>query len=330
MNKLVSMAIAIGAFSLTACGNATPKPESSAAQASFSSSYIDRTAVGQDLKNKSWNSGKEVCTSRLIKESIVSNYEVHQYDDSSFIIRQHKCSSYESPFMYLLLGSKNNVLVDSGAETDDEGRELVALVRSLIADHSQSKSLLVIHSHHHNDHTAGDASFEALANTQVISANKKSFSDFFQNATKVIDLGNRELTLIKTPGHQEEALTVYDTKTQWLLTGDSVYPGLVYVKNWKDYKASITKLVEFSRNKPISHVLGAHVEMSDKPGVVYELGSLYQPEEASISMSITQLEDLHKQLATSEQKTLLGDAYIVQPMGTIQKSLSNLVRWAKN
>ena len=59
--------------------------------------------------------------------------------------------------------------------------------------------------------------------------------------------------------------------TKWLLTGDTFYPGYLYVKDWNEYKNSIARLVSFSNTHEIDAILGAHVEMKNKAGEYYEL-----------------------------------------------------------
>lgn len=331
MKKILAIAIAFSSVSLAACANKSIESSSSSLSGiDFNYSNVIRMSYGQDLENKQWSSGKEDCSARLIKESILSNYEVHQYDKRSFIIRQNKCSNVEAPIMYLMLGKNKNLLLDTGADEPTQGQELAELVQELLSKYGNSSELLVIHSHHHSDHTAGDSAFAKLANVELVSANKDSFEDFYSKQEVKIDLGDRELSLLKTPGHQEEAITVYDSHTNWLLTGDSFYPGMLYVKNWADYKQSIAKIYEFAKTKPVSYVLGAHIEMSQEAGQMYKIGSLYQPDEASMAMSLEDLQGLHQQLQANEEGQLTAENYIVQPLNGVQKSLSNLVRWAKN
>ena len=91
--------------------------------------------------------------------------------------------------------------------------------------------------------------------------NKTAMTQFFAfddwpNGEASIVLGGRELIIIPTPGHQEEAISVSDPQTRWLLTGDAVFPGDLYVKNWINYKKSIAHLVSFSDGHDISMVLG--------------------------------------------------------------------------
>ena len=82
---------------------------------------------------------------------------------------------YEAPFLYLLLGNDQAVLVDSGATPQLGFFPLRATVDRLLAgwlaehprDHYQ---LLVAHSHSHGDHTAGDVQFADRPDTTVLGA----------------------------------------------------------------------------------------------------------------------------------------------------------------
>ncbi len=58
------------------------------------------------------------------------------------------------------------------------------------------------------------------------------------------------------PGHQNQAITIYDPQTKWLLTGDSFYLRLIYIKDWDEYKPSINRLTEFSKSNKVSALLG--------------------------------------------------------------------------
>ena len=42
---------------------------------------------------------------------------VHEYNPTFFILRQSGCTNFEKPFLYLLLGSREALLVDTGANT---------------------------------------------------------------------------------------------------------------------------------------------------------------------------------------------------------------------
>jgi hypothetical protein len=38
------------------------------------------------------------------------------------------------------------------------------------------------------------------------------------------------------PDNQEETISIYDHQTKWLMTGDTLYPGYIYVKDWQAYR----------------------------------------------------------------------------------------------
>jgi len=285
------------------------------------------------LQEKKWLHGASDC--QASNEPLI---EVFQYDSASYVLRQSKCTSYEAPFIYLLFGKEKVLVLDTGATENPEDFPLYETVKSLINKHKsgkdqQNKEILVIHSHGHRDHFAGDRQFQGLANVTLIDTNKKAIEEYFQfiqwpENPAILDLGERKLTVIPTPGHQEEALSIYDEKTQWLLTGDTFYPGAIFVKNWLEYKNSIARLASFSDSHNISLILGAHIEMTNNAGEYYSIGTTYQPDEASLALLPKDLSDLHSALDnTIEPKKIAMNKFIVEPMGAIQKTISNIVRW---
>jgi hydroxyacylglutathione hydrolase len=44
---------------------------------------------------------------------------------------------------------------------------------------------------------------------------------------------------------QSDHIAIFDERTGILLTGDTVYPGNLYIRNWETYKASIRRLASF-------------------------------------------------------------------------------------
>lgn len=85
--------------------------------------------------------------------------------------------------------------------------------------------------------------------------------------------------------------------TQLLLTGDSVYPGRLYVEDWPAFTATIDRLLEFCATRPVSHVLGCHIEMTTTPGKDYLIGSTYQPDEPPLQLTVDHLRALRDRLA---------------------------------
>src|SRR5262249_32631767 len=111
-----------------------------------------------------------------------------------------------------------------------------------------------------------------------------------------IDLGGRTLDVIPIPGHNEASIALYDHATGLLLTGDSFYPGRFYVADFPAFVASNQRLVDFSRNIPIAHILGTHIEQARTPFVDYPRGTSYQPDEHALELSRGDLVELNEAL----------------------------------
>ena len=230
--------------------------------------------------------------------------QVHAYDPGTFILRQNKAVHYEAPFLFLLFGQYRAVLIDTGATQSPDHFPLRRTVDELIAARpaghpSGDYELLVLHTHGHSDHVAGDSQFRKRSATRVVSADRAAAWEFFgfgadPDATTRIDLGGRELECFPSPGHHEAAVTFYDSDTGLLLTGDTAYPGRLYIQDWAAFAATIDRLVTFSTAHPISHVLGCHIEMTTTPGVDYPVRTTYQPQEPPLQMTVAHLTDIQK------------------------------------
>jgi hydroxyacylglutathione hydrolase len=252
------------------------------------------------LETIHWISGSEDCATN--NEAAV---QVVQYTANTWILRQNKCINYEAPFMYLFLGNEKALLVDTGATEDSTSFPLYKTVTQLIKqweqEHHTTLALVVAHTHNHGDHRAADAQFAGKPNTTVVGLQQSAVSDFFgiaqwptQSAT--YDLGNRALTIIPIPGHQESSIAIYDLHTQLLLTGDTFYPGRLYVRDWNAFKESITRLSKFCETHPVTMLLGNHIEMTTTPRLDYVMGTPYQPHEQPLQLTVAELNSLDSAL----------------------------------
>ena len=234
--------------------------------------------------------------------------QVHAYDEHSYILRQNKAVHYEAPFLFLLFGNERAVLVDTGATESPQWFPLRQVVDGLVDDWlarnpRQDYALLVLHSHAHGDHIAGDAQFAGRPDTVVVPADRAGAWPFFgfdraPEAVARIDLGGRILECLATPGHHETAVTYHDAWTGWLLTGDTLYPGRLYVDDWPAFARTAERLVEFAAARRVTHVLGCHIEMTREPGVDYPVRTTYQPDEAPLPLTTDHLRELRE--ATKE------------------------------
>jgi hydroxyacylglutathione hydrolase len=226
--------------------------------------------------------------------------QVHRYDEHTFVLRQSKAVSYEAPFLYLLFGNDRALLLDTGATGDPAlcpVRETVdELISTWLAAHRRtSYDLLVAHSHGHDDHVAGDPQFEGRAQTTVVAADVASVSSFlgftrWPGQVVQLDLGGRVLEVTGIPGHEDSSVAIHDPWTGFLLTGDTVYPGRLYVEDMPAFADSLERLARLAESRGVRHVMGCHIEMSRTPGQDYPVGTTYQPEEAPLQMTVGQLQ----------------------------------------
>lgn len=228
----------------------------------------------------------------------------HHLDEDTILMRQNMSVHFEAPFMFLLFGDHAAVLIDTGATAEPEyfplRRTVDAHIATWLAKNPRDDyRLIVAHSHPHLDHRAGDGQFADRERTTVVGPQLPEVSAFYgfedwPEAPRELDLGGRILDVIPSPGHHAAAVTFYDRRTRLLLTGDTVYPGFLYVADWEAFAATVDRLVAWCETHPVAHILGCHVEMSSTPGEVYPRGTTYQPEEAPLPMTVAQLGALQK------------------------------------
>jgi hydroxyacylglutathione hydrolase len=225
--------------------------------------------------------------------------QVHRYDEHTVILRQSKTVNYEAPFMFLLFGNDRALLLDTGATADAEKFPLRATIDELLEDwlgrHPRDRyELVVAHTHGHGDHVAGDVQFADRPDTIVVGREPEAVQAHFgftswPDEVVSYDLGGRVLEVTGSPGHHRAAITIYDPWTGFLLTGDTVIPGRLYVDDHALFLASLSQMVELAGSRNVTHVLGCHVEMTMRPGRDFPLGATYQPGERPLQMTVAQL-----------------------------------------
>jgi glyoxylase-like metal-dependent hydrolase (beta-lactamase superfamily II) len=232
-------------------------------------------------------------------------WQVHEYNPNFFILRQSGCIHYEKPFLYLIFGRDKALLEDTGAGQIDTAPFVMDLVAKWAKRNNKTAPvpLLVLHSHSHGDHTAGDAGFANLPNVQLVKANVPELQKAFgiknwPTDIVPIDLGARTVDLIPIPGHDVAGIALYDRQTGILLTGDSFYPGRLYVGDaeFPAFVASHQRMVTFTKDKPVAHILGTHIEQTRTPFVDYPRGTVYQPDEHVLELTRGVLLELNETL----------------------------------
>jgi hydroxyacylglutathione hydrolase len=246
--------------------------------------------------NVHWNEGAKDCA--LTPQPPL---QVHTYERQTFILRQSPCADFEANFLYLLIGSSKALLIDTGAVEDSKRMPLGDTVLSLLPKVGGTRiPLLVVHTHKHLDHRAGDRQFEGLPGVQVVAPDLDSVRGLFgfkdwPEGVAHIDLGERIVDVIPAPGHQASHLVFYDNRTALLLSGDFLMPGRLLVDDAGAFHRSALRLVDFLQTRPVTYVMGGHIEL-DARGRAYRFATQYHPNERSLALSKEDLLALPKAL----------------------------------
>jgi hydroxyacylglutathione hydrolase len=251
--------------------------------------------------------------------------QVHAYNKDLFILRQSLCTNFEAPFVYLIFGKDRVLMLDTGAGSIP----IRAVVDNIIATWLKERGrpdieLIVSHSHSHGDHVAGDGQFTHRSNTRIVGYTPAAIQTFFAinnwpADSAEFDLGGgRIVNVIPLPGHEDAHIALYDRQTGLLLTGDSLYPGRLYVPEsaFPMYRDSIVRLLAFTADKEVRHILGAHIEMSAQPGVDFSPGSSQHQDEHHLELTRQHLVELNMALQAmgSKPKRETHDDFIVFPL----------------
>lgn len=271
MKPLAAFLIAINLSLACLCVQASPTPDS---------------------LNTRWNNGAADCS-----KTTQPPLQVQRYDAQTYILRESPCATFEAPFMYLLIGADRAVLIDSGDIADPKQMPLAQTVMDLLPTRGISKiPLLVVHTHGHLDHRRGDPQFQSLPHVQVVPTDLAHVKQYFgfgdwPHGVAQIELGGRTIDVLPTPGHYPSHISFYDRNTALFFSGDFLLPGRLIIDDATDDLASAQHAADFVRDRPVTAVLGGHIEM-DAQGNLYDFGSNYHPNEHALPLSKQDLLDL--------------------------------------
>jgi glyoxylase-like metal-dependent hydrolase (beta-lactamase superfamily II) len=224
---------------------------------------------------------------QLEKVSINSDwFQVYRVKPNVFAISEQR--QYEEVISYFIVGSRRALLWDTGMG--------IAKIRPLVESLSKIP-IIVLNSHTHPDHMGGNYEFNEIwgvkddftkqnadgnsdpALRKLVDPDhicgslpvgfdqaKYSIHSFrishFVKDEEIIDLGDRKLQVFRIPGHTPDSLALIDRKNRFLLTGDSFYPGPIYLfspeTNFAEYVKSINRLA--AHVNEIDDLLTSHNE----------------------------------------------------------------------
>jgi hydroxyacylglutathione hydrolase len=229
--------------------------------------------------------------------------QVYSYEPQTFILRQSPCADPEANFLYLLVGSQKALLIDTGAVADPAKMPLAQTILSLLPlKNGVRLPLLIVHTHRHRDHYAGDIQFASAPDVQIVAPDLAAVRAFFHfdhwpEGVAHLDLGDRTIDVIPTPGHEAAHIAFYDERTALLLSGDLLLPGRLTLEDTAADRKSVARVIEFLAGRPLAHILGGHIERG-AAGRTYAQGSTYHPNERALELSRQDLVTLPVALST--------------------------------
>ena len=211
---------------------------------------------------------------------------MHRYNDVTFILPRESVRDLRSAIHVLLVGSTRALLIDSGDVSDPQAMPLARTVRSLLP--TANFPLLVVHTHGHLDHRMGDGQFAGTAGVDVIGTSLQEVTrglhlTDWPNGTATLDLGDRTVDVIPTPGHHPSEVSYYDLATGLFFSGDFFLPGRLLIEDKAADLASARRVAQFLADLPVSYVLGGHIEL-DQAGQTF-LGVHHHPNERALQLS---------------------------------------------
>jgi hydroxyacylglutathione hydrolase len=258
-------------------------------------SHADVVPGSMDVQ---WNKGSANCDT-----DAPPPIQVHRYNAQTFVLRESLCETAEAPFMYLLIGANKAMLIDTGDVADAKAVPLAKTVMSLLPEANGAKlPLWVVHTHGHLDHREGDVQFAQLPGVQVVGTDLDHVKQFFgfsdwPNGVAQVDLGGRVVDVLPTPGHYVSHVTYYDRATGLVFSGDFLLPARLLIEDRIADLASARRVADFFKNRPVSHVLGGHIEL-DSENDLDGLGMHQHPNERPLPLTKQDLLDLPSTVAS--------------------------------
>jgi len=227
-------------------------------------------------------------------------FEVYQAAPGVFAIYEPHQS--EETISYLIIGTKQALLFDTGMGIGDLKKVVTALTKLPVA---------VLNSHTHFDHVGGNWQFDVvygmdtdftrldakgskedaqseIGSDDICGSLPKGFEpkSYVTKPWKItgykhdgdnIELGGRSLKVISTPGHTPDAICLFDEGNSLLFTGDTYYPGTIWLNRPETdlpaYGKSLERLLGVLPG--VKNVLGAHNFPGASPDVISKLAAAF-------------------------------------------------------
>jgi glyoxylase-like metal-dependent hydrolase (beta-lactamase superfamily II) len=178
----------------------------------------------------------------------------HQIDEHTWVGSGHEMW-HES--MYLIEGSDKAILIDAGTNIKD----LDKIVSSIT-----SKPVTLVATHVHPDHTGPSInSFSPIyinaGDTELVPVFMGEYRGVvkYLKDKEVIDLGNRQIEVVYTPGHTKGSTTFIDKKAGYGFSGDSFGTGLLLLGvDFSTFIATCERICSVMEKQKIKYLYPGH------------------------------------------------------------------------
>ncbi len=171
--------------------------------------------------------------------------------------------------MFLLTGTKEALLVDSGMNTPNAKK---------IAESVTTLPIKVLNTHADRDHISGNGAFETV---YLHPAEETHYRSSGGTGTivpvkqgDVIDLGDRLLEIIDLPGHTKGSIAILDRKNRFLIGGDSIQDGRIFMfgeqRDFAKYIKSLEELLS-AYDGAFDEVYPSHGTIPVEPSIIPKL-----------------------------------------------------------
>lgn len=222
--------------------------------------------------------------------------QVVQYNEDTFVLRQNVSVHWEAPFTYLLFGNKGALLIDTGATADAEHYPLRQTVDAIIVRWAQARGrsavplTVAMTSGEDAAQNQGLVQFAGRPETMIVPTPLAAMRNHYgllaswPAGKSRIDLGDRVIEVLPTPGTHRDGVTFYDPYCDFLFTGDLLFPGRINISHDRDFVSSLERLKSFAASHSVKWVLGGHIDMMFVPGKYYPRFATYKPYERLLEM----------------------------------------------
>lgn len=170
---------------------------------------------------------------------------------------------------FLLSGSKKALLIDSGMRTHN-AKELARELTKL--------PLFLINTHADIDHIGSNGEFDSFF------MNLAECSNFYNSQRQsgkivpvhdgdIIELGDRPLKIIETPGHTPGSIAILDIKKRRIFTGDPIQDGRIFMfgvqREMHAYIHSLERIMSMSGE--FDEIFPSHGTCPKSPDIIKKL-----------------------------------------------------------